>query len=141
MADSALKITGATEFRSKIKRVRDGLPKTMHDALNDAKDLFLSDVQPRIPRRTGRAAASLHVKVDLDRLHIEAGGSRAPYFGWLDFGGNRRGRGGGIARRPYRASGRYVLFYLQRDLPKVVDTVQDAVLESARHAGLQVSRG
>lgn len=70
-----------------------------HRAANQAR--------ARIPHRTGNLAA--HVRTGTSKEGAWVGYSDgAPYAGWIDFGGRRRGGRGAVAARAYIAGGRYL---------------------------------
>lgn len=135
----AIKIEGLREFRAGLKRMDKGLPKGIRIALNSVVDIVVDDARPRIPRRTGRAAASLKSQSTQTKARIKAGGSRAPYFPWLDFGG-RTGRNKSVVR-PFFKKGRYVWLSFADKRTEVTEALDDALADVARGAGLEVTRG
>ncbi len=75
------------------------------------------------------------------KVRIRAGGRKAPYFPWLDFGGDRRGRGGGIASRPFLKEGRYLYrsYFDQARSGEFQKVLERALLDVARQAGVEVT--
>jgi hypothetical protein len=71
-------------------------------------DRVASVARSRVPRVTGALAASIVSEPGKDSALVGMGGPDVPYAGWIEFGGAREGRGGGVAERPYIARGRYL---------------------------------
>lgn len=138
MADP-IRIEGLSQFRAGLKRMDKDLPKGIRIALNGVVDIVVDDARPRIPRRTGRAAASLKSQSTQTKARIKAGGSRAPYFPWLDFGG-RTGPGRSVVR-PFFKKGRYVWLSFADKRTEITHALEDAMADVARGAGLEVDRG
>jgi hypothetical protein len=101
-----VKIEGLREFQASLRRMDRDLPKQLRVVLNEAAEVVVEGARPKIPRRTGRAAASLRVQSSQRESRVAAGGARVPYYGWLDFGGSV-GRKRSI-RRPFLRDGRYI---------------------------------
>jgi hypothetical protein len=135
----AIKIEGLKEFRAGLKRMDKDLPKGIRIALNSVVDIVVDDARPRIPRRSGKAANSLRSQSTQTLARIKAGGSRAPYFPWLDFGG-KTGPGKRI-ERPFYKKGRYVWLSFADKRTEVTHALDDALAGVARGAGLEVTRG
>jgi hypothetical protein len=102
----AIRITGLKEFQRGLRRMDAGLAKALRVALNNASDVVIDHALPTIPRRTGKAAASLKAKSTQKAVRVAGGSNRAPHYPWLDFGG-RVGRRGS-ARRAFLKRGRYL---------------------------------
>lgn len=135
----AIRIEGLAQFRSGLKRMDKDLPKGLRIALNSVVDIVVDDARPRIPRRTGRAANSLKSQSTQSKARIKAGGSRAPYFPWLDFGG-RTGPAKTVVR-PFYKKGRYVWLSFADKRDEVTAALDGALANVARGAGLEVTRG
>ena len=71
-------------------------------------DQVASGARGRVPRDTGALAASIGVEREGEAAFIAMGGADVPYAGWIEFGGAREGRGGGVAERDYIPEGRYL---------------------------------
>jgi hypothetical protein len=134
-----IKIEGLREFRAGLKRMDKDLPKGIRLALNSVVDIVVDDARPRIPRVTGKAANSLKSQSTQSAARIKAGGSRAPYFPWLDFGG-KTGPGRSV-ERPFYKKGRYVWLSFADKRTEVTKALEGALSDVARGAGLDVTRG
>lgn len=135
----AIRIEGLREFNRQLKTLDADLPKALRIALNQAADLVIGEARPRIPTLTGRARASLKPRSTRTAVRVQAGGRRAPYYPWLDFGG-RVGRNRSIVR-PFRREGRYLYdsYFDLRDSGRFQDVLAAALVDVARQAGLEVT--
>jgi hypothetical protein len=132
-----VKITGLREFNKRLKALDAGLPKATRLALNDAGDVIVDDARPRVPSRSGRARRTVRARSTRTKVRVAGGGSRAPYYPWLDFGG-RVGPGRSV-RRPVLNRGRYIYAAFDRHRDEFVDVLDKRLREVADDAGLQVT--
>lgn len=82
------------------------LPKALRIAMNAGAQLVVDVAKPRVPQRSGAAAASIRVVSTRTEARVRAGGARVPYYPWLDFGG-AVGKGK-KTKRAFFKSGRYL---------------------------------
>jgi hypothetical protein len=68
---------------------------------------------------------------------VAAGGSKAPYYPWLDFGG-RTGPNRSV-ERAFISEGRYIYPTVRERQDEIADAGQAALTELAREAGLEVT--
>jgi hypothetical protein len=133
----ALRIEGLREFQRNLKALDRELPKALRMAFNEAADIIVRDAKPRVARRSGRAQGSVKARSTQTMARVSAGGARAPYYPWLDFGG-AVGRRNSV-RRPFLPRGRYIYAAYDRRRGEFVEGMQDALLTVARRAGVEVS--
>jgi hypothetical protein len=124
------------EFVRGLKQMDRELPKAVRLAFNDAADIIVQDARPRVPAQSGRARGTVKTRSTRTMARVVGGGSRAPYYPWLDFGG-RVGRRRSV-KRPFLKDGRYI--YRAYDLHKneFIETMRDNLLDVARSAGIEV---
>lgn len=134
--DGQVKIDGLDLFLRNLKTLDADLPKMARVAMNDAAGLVVAYARPRIPTRTGRAARTLRVASTQRAARVRAGGARAPYYPWLDFGG-RVGRRHSV-QRPFLKEGRYIYagFYAKR--AQFREAMESGLLDTVRAAGIEV---
>lgn len=137
MVRAYVEIGGLRELRAALKSADAALPKTIRLALNQASELVITYAKRRIPKRSGRAAGSLKVRSSQTRARVAAGGSRAPYYPWLDFGGHVGQHG--ATGRPFYTEGRYIYPGLRENRDKITETMESALTELARGAGFEVT--
>lgn len=134
----AIRIDGLREFQKTLRQMDAELPRRLRLILNDAAKIVIDYAQPRIPRDTGRAAGSIKARSSQRTSAVAIGGRRAPYYPWLDFGGQGRvhGRPG---RRPFLREGRYLYPALRVKRDDVQRAMAEGLDQLARDAGLEVS--
>lgn len=137
MIQSEVRVTGLKEFQRALKKVDKDLPKAMRLALNESANVVVASATPLIPRRSGRAARSVKARSTQTLARVQGGGGRAEYYPWLDFGGAVGRRN--ATRRPFLPKGRYIYpaFFANRD--RFRSSLEDALVNVARSAGVEVS--
>ncbi|MEV0425386.1 HK97 gp10 family phage protein [Micromonospora sp. NPDC050495] len=131
-----IRIDGLAEFTRNLKKLDADLPKTLRVAMNGAAKVVVDWAQPRVPRRSGRAARSIKARSTRSAVRVAGGGTRVPYYPWLDFGG-KVGPSRSVSR-PYRKEGRYLWAGLAAKRDEVRKVTEDALLDAARKAGIEV---
>lgn len=136
MADP-VKIDGLAQFTRNLKKLDAEVPKALRVALNEAAEIVLGYARPRVPRRTGRAASTLKARSTRSAVRVAAGGRKAPYYPWLDFGG-RVGRKKSV-KRPFIGDGRYLYPALRAKRDEFEAAVTRALIGAAESAGIEVT--
>jgi hypothetical protein len=131
-------VTGLREFQRALRDMDANLPKQLRLVLNEAGQLIVSYDQAHMPRRSGRARASVKVRSSQREARVAVGGNRAPYVPWLDFGGEGRHKGRPPAR-PFIREGRYTYVGLRVHRQDITDLMSVGLTELARTAGLEVT--
>jgi hypothetical protein len=137
MNDFAVRVTGLREFNTKIKRLDAKLPKTMRLALNEVSEVVIKGAKPRVPKDTGKAVGSIKARSTQSLVRVAAGGSKAPYYPWLDFGG-RVGKNNSVSR-PFLKRGRYLYRSYHENRDEFVEVLSSRLRQQARLAGLAVT--
>lgn len=134
----AIGIKGLAEFNRNLRRLDADLPKALRVAMNQAAEVVVNAARPQVPRRSGRAAASLRVASTRTAARVKGGGARVPWYPWLDFGG-RVGRNRSV-KRPFYKEGRYIYdaYFRKRDSGEFTAVLTAALLEVASAAGVAV---
>lgn len=134
-----IRVDGLKEFGQNLKRIDNELPKAVRLAANEAANVIVDDVRPRIPlgpAAGGHARSSVKAKSTRTLGRVQAGSKKYPYFGWLEFGG-RVGPNRSV-RRPYRREGRYLWVSFARNYDTVHDRLIAELLAVARRGGVEV---
>lgn len=131
-----IRVQGLAEFSRNLKKLDSDLPKALRIALNDAADVVVGEARPRVPRRSGRAAASIKARSTRTAARVQEGGRRAEYMPWLDFGG-RVGRNRSV-RRPFIKEGRYIYRAYFDNSSRFQAVLEQALIDVARSAGIEV---
>lgn len=134
----AIKVDGLKEFGRDLKRLDSDLPKAVRVALNSAVEMVADTARPDVPSRSNRASRSIKPRSTRTLARITAGGNRAPYYPWLDFGG-RVGRNRSV-RRPFKKKGRYLYpaYFKHRDSGDLQEAMSGALIDVARKAGIEM---
>jgi len=135
MAD-AIRIDGLAEFSRNLKKLDSDLPKALRVALNEAADVVVAYARPLVPRRTGRAQASIKARSTRTEVRVQGGSARAPYYPWLDFGG-RVGRNRSV-QRTFMKEGRYIYKGYFAKRAEFEEVLTRALVDVARQAGIEV---
>lgn len=130
-----IEIEGLRDFMRGLRAVDTELPKALRIAGNEAAEIVVDDARRRIPKRSGRAAASIKARSTRVAVRIASGGKRAPYVPWLDYGG-KVGPGKSV-ERPWRPDGRYVYPAFTDNRAAVDDRYRAALRRMASDAGLE----
>jgi len=109
MSQPAISVEGLKEVIRDFKRVGDvELPKELKALHKDLSSKVASRASANAPVKTGKLKATIRGLGSQRYGVVKEGKASIPYAGWVDFGGNKRGRGGGIQSRPYLSNGRII---------------------------------
>lgn len=135
---NVIRIDGLAEFSRNLRKLDSDLPKVLRIALNEGADLVVHEATPPIPKRTGRAARSVKARSTRTAVRVVAGGKRAPYYPWLDFGG-RVGPSRSVVR-PFRKEGRYLYagYFRLSSSGEFQEVLSRALIGVAAQAGVAV---
>lgn len=131
-----VEVKGLKEFSTALRKTDAELPKMLRIALNGCSDFLIGKTRPQVPRKTGRAASSLKARSTRTSVRVAAGGRKAPYYPWLDFGG-KIGRNNSVVR-PFIADGRYLYPTFRKNRDEFTTIMEKAIVGVAESAGLQV---
>jgi HK97 gp10 family phage protein len=135
MSAATIHVKGLKELQRALKKVDKNLPRELRKALNAAADIVVDAAKPKVARRTGAAADSIKAGSTQRAGQIKVGGTKAPYYPWLDFGGSV-GRGKSVSR-PYLKEGRYIYPTLREKRDEVDAKVDEGLKRLAKQAGFE----
>jgi hypothetical protein len=109
--------------------------------LNDAAQLVVNEAEPVVPSLGGTAAGSIRTVSTQSKARVRAGGAKAPYYPWLDFGG-RVGKYRQVHRN-FIGEGRYIYpkYRRLRDSGVFQEKMISGLNELGSEAGLDMSGG
>jgi len=122
---------GIESLRTALKGLSANLNDSLREAFRDQALMIARNAQGLVPVRSGHAKASIGVDVINDEVTLIAGGARAPYFGWLEFGGQAN-----HAKRPFVKGGRYLGKATDAAIGDIEFACLAAVIEGTRREGL-----
>lgn len=138
-----IRVAGLREFQASCKAYDGESQKLLRVVLNTAVELVVNEARPRVPTKTGAARASIKPQSSQREARVRAGGSKAPYYPWLDYGGRvgrgRTGPGTGSVNRPFERGGRYLYPAYSDVRPKVLDAMTQGLADLGRSIGLEVT--
>lgn len=135
-----IKIQGLAEFRRNLKTLSGELPKALRVAGNKAAQIIVDDAVPKVPTgpgKGGHAASSIRARSTQSAARVMGGGTKYPYFPWLDFGGGV-GKGKSV-KRPFIKTGRYIWKSFDDNSDLVHERLAEALVDVARQAGVEVN--
>lgn len=132
-----IKIVGLKEFNRSLRKLDKDLPKSLRLALNEAGEIVVQWVKPKVPVDSGAAADSVKTRSTRTSARVTGGTTKVPYFAWLDYGG-RVGRNRSV-KREFKAEGRYIYPGYYANVEKIEAKLREALLDVARNAGLEVT--
>lgn len=132
-----IRIDGLAAFTRDLRKMDAELPKQLRIKFNEAAELVAIWVRTRVPRRTGAARRSVKPRSTRTAVRLTAGGPRAPYFPWLDFGG-RVGRNRSVSRR-FISDGRYLYPGYRTNRTRVRTLITGALAEAGKATGIEVT--
>lgn len=132
-----VRVDGLRDLQAALKRLDGESQKALRTALNTAVELIAVDVRRRLPYDTGRAKSTVRPTSSQREASLSAGGRKAPYVPWLDYGG-RVGRKRSVSR-PFKPEGRYVYPSYHANRDDMLDVLASEIARVAVDAGLVVS--
>lgn len=136
MTEIKVQIGGLTQLSRALKAVDKEAPKQLRLTFNEAAQLLIDRTKPTIPSVSGAARRSLVARSTRTSARVAVGGRKAPYFPWLDFGGQGRIKGR-PAPREFLREGRYVYPTLRKIRPEIEKALQDGLTAVVENAGLE----
>lgn len=147
MADKTVQVEvrGIRELATAFKKIDSDLPDEFKVAFLGIAERVVSKAQSGVPTISGRAAGSIKPRATTRGASVAFGGTAAPYFPWLDFGGTTgRGHGtggGGSIMRPWlgrpNGEGRYVYPAISSERDNTAAAAEKAVTDVAARAGFE----
>lgn len=139
MADEMkIQVVGLKELQKALRDIERDLPKELAAGLAEVSEMVLVKARALVPRgKTGNAQESMKVRKQQRGASIAVGGTKAPYYPWLDFGG-RVGRRRSV-KRTFIQGGRYIYPTLKVMRPQVNAKVDEVVRRLSTQAGFDTT--
>ena len=133
-----IRIEGLRDLQKAMRQASEGSQKQLRVVFNEAAETVAGGARSRVPRGpSGAARASLKPMSGQREAKVVAGGKKAPYYPWLDFGG-RVGRNRSVERR-FIDGGRYLYPSWSANRKSILVALAESVARVARDAGLEVT--
>jgi phage gpG-like protein len=137
VATNAIRIKGLAEFNRSLRQLDRNAPKALRVVANEAAQSVVEDAKGSIPTLTGNASASIRAASTRTSARVRGGGSKVPYYGFLDYGGNV-GRNH-ATHREFIKSGRYLYPAFDRQRDEVEKSLNEGLRDVAEKSGLAVT--
>lgn len=146
-----LRVTGLAELDRALRAMGKDVQGELVGQLKDIAEMVAGRARAKVPRVSGRAAASIVSRSTGRKAGLAFGGNRAPYYAWLDFGGSvgrghreRRAWSGAITREWMGVpvgEGRYVYPAIRESRDDIGRALDDAIESVARSNGFDTRGG
>ena len=133
--DVKIQVRGLRELRNALTKVDAESKDRLKAAFRHIAEHVVSSAQGKVPRRTGAAAGSIKPRSTTTGAGLAFGGTAAPYFPWLDFGG-RVGRQKHTTR-PFIKTGRYIYPTIKEMSPEIIKLTDEAMKDAISSAGFE----
>lgn len=150
MADKSrqVEVLGLRELSAAFKAMDADLHRDFKAGLKRIADKVVGKVQQKLPWNSGSAARSVKARASARGASIAFGGTAAPHYPWLDFGGSV-GRGhvsgqawSGAIKRDWQGvptgSGRYIYPTISEEGQTIRDDVEDLIKRTAQAQSFEV---
>lgn len=137
MTGDVIRVEGLIDLQRALKTASDGMQKQLRVVFNEAAATVISGAQRRVPSRTGAARAAFKARSGQREAVVVAGGRKAEYYPWLDFGG-KVGRNNATVR-PFVKTGRYLYPSLAANKESITAALGRALTGLMVEAGFEVS--
>lgn len=135
MTDLKIAVGGLAALSRGLKKIDADAPKQMRLCFNAAADLLVDRTKPTVPEKSGAARRSIKARSTRTSARVGVGGRKAPYFPWLDFGGQGR-IAGRPAARDFLKEGRYIYPTLRKIRPQIEQSLHDGISAVIAGAGM-----
>lgn len=134
-----VEVRGLRELSGAFRQIDVNLQRQLKTELMAVAQMVAGRAAAKVPKVSGAAAASITPRSSVRGAGIAFGGTRAPYYPWLDFGG-RVGRRKSIYRDMIQG-GRYVYPAIGESRDDIEEGVEEAVNKAAKAAGFETRIG
>lgn len=132
-----IRVTGLREVQKALKELDGQSQKELRLALNDAAQIIVNVAQRKVPTVTGAARASIRATSGQREARVSAGGRKAPYLPWLDYGGST-GRDRSV-KRPFLRGGRYIYPAYEEQHTNVMRLLEKRITDLMESKGIDVA--
>lgn len=146
--DVSIQVNGLVDLKAAFRDLEGKVPKELAAGFKQIAKDIVDDVKPKVPHRSGAAEASVKASGTQKGGSIKAGGPKAPYYQWLDFGGSvgrghqARQSGSGAVKRqwlgPPSGKGRYIYPTIEAHRAATIKAVDELITGLAARAGFDV---
>lgn len=137
MADQTIQVKGIRDLQRALRDIDRDLAKQLGEGLAEVADIVAKTARPLVPVKTGRAASSMKVRKTQRAASLAVGGTKAPYFQWLEWGG-RTGRNKSVVR-PFIPIGRTIYPTVKEKDAEIKNKLDEVLRRLAIQAGFETT--
>lgn len=134
-----IEVRGIRELNKALKQVDAELPKELRLGFKRISEMVVSSAQGKVPVISGAARSSIKPRAAQKGAGIAFGGTKAPYFPWLNFGGNV-GRRKSVHRDRITPD-RYIYTSINEMGPQIEQEIDLLLKEVIQDAGFDTKGG
>lgn len=135
-SDTRVVVGGLRDLNRALKAADTEAIDAMKAALKEIAEGVASDVRSRVPRLSGRMAASYKPRGSVKGAAIAYGGNKAAYAPWIDYGGSV-GKKRSV-KRPVVKGGRYLYPAIADNMDDIHKRVAEAISDITGRYGFKV---
>lgn len=132
-----IKIEGLAKLNRSLRNISKDAPKQLRLVANHAAEVVVDDAKPEVPTDTGTAQRSVRTASTRTASQVKAGGVRAVWYPWLDFGG-RVGKNRSV-KRTFIKGGRYIYPAYTDNRELIGERLERGLTELIKDSGLEPS--
>ena len=105
-----VKVVGLSSLRKACAVMGEDMPLYLREELKKLAEIVAVKARVKVPVIEGTAKGSIRTVMAGGGVAVRGGSAKAPYYGWLDFGGHIRGHiyPKHVISRPVIKTGRYI---------------------------------
>lgn len=130
-----IKIEGLVKLNRSLRALSKDAPKKLRLVGNEAAEIVVDDARPEVPSLSGKASRTVKAASTRTAAQVKAGGAKAPYYPWLDFGGqvgvNRS------VKRQFIKGGRYIYPAYSDNREIIGERLETGLTDLIRDSGLE----
>lgn len=137
-----LRVQGLNEFQRVLRSVDRELAKELRRGLNDVAEVVAGEARRRVPvsddpqkkgKSRGHLRDTIKARSTQRQGRVQMGtAARTAYAGWIEFGGNKKNKGGKPSARPFVRQGRYLYPAYLAKRSTVVARAEEVIAALAR---------
>lgn len=135
---NAIRVDGLRELQTRMRTLPPSVRKQFNREMRAVANIAVAAVRAQMPEDSGAAKQSVKPSLSGGYVAVRAGGSKVPYYPWLDFGGTLHKSGGrrNTQRRAFFKEGRWIYPVIARNRPRIYAAAMTAVEQGKASAGL-----
>lgn len=139
-----MRVEGLNDLQRTLRQADAQLPRELRQGLNEVAEIVAAEARRRVPVSTGadrkkKGHSRGHLRDQIRPRSTQRQGRvqmgarvRGAYAGWIEFGGNKKNKGGRPSSRPFYRMGRYLYPSYLRRRSEVTAKAEEVIARLAR---------